>query len=122
MSLLALYAIFVLIPNTRDLCQGIMAIGGFLWIIFCIFGPLAAEDGLIKKSSVKMLIVSGVIVLSFAAILITILPSDKQMMLLAGGYAVTNDAELKLLPDNILKAANDYLGTITKEEPAHAHK
>jgi len=40
------------------------------------------------------------------------IPDQKQMLLIAGGYTATNNAEIKKLPANAAKAVNAWLDAI----------
>ncbi len=41
--------------------------------------------------------------------LATAIPNEKELTFIAGGYFTTNNKEAQKLPENILKAANDFL-------------
>lgn len=58
---------------------------------------------------------SGFVIL--LAILDVFLPDQSQIYTITGAYAVTNNAEMAKLPDNILKAANGYLEKLNAKQP-----
>lgn len=39
----------------------------------------------------------------------SILPTEKQLYVIAGGYVATNTKDIAKLPDNVVKAANAWL-------------
>lgn len=45
----------------------------------------------------------------------TVIPSERQMYFIAGGYIVTNIDGIKDLPPNLVGAANDFLKNLSKE-------
>jgi len=55
-------------------------------------------------------------------LLVPLFPSERQMLLIAGGYTATNNAEIKKLPTNAAKAVNAWLDAVTEaaevEKPA----
>lgn len=123
MSLMLLYLVFVLVPNVKDWSQVTMGITGFSAAIFCVFGALAVSDDIISSGLYKKILVSLIVCFSISSFLNTALPSNKQMLMIAGGYAVSNNAELKAMPENVLKAVNSYLDALVTEEgePKHDH-
>ena len=48
------------------------------------------------------------------AVAASILPSERQMLLIAGGYTATNNAEIKKLPTNAAKAVNAWLDAVSE--------
>lgn len=119
MSMLELYTLFVLLP-------GLNAFGEWLLMFAIGAGILIAWGGIVLYSNIKdteneemflkalkrsALTTLAVIVL---ASVLTFAPTEKQVLLLAGGYAATNNKEISSLPENIAKAANAYLGELTK--------
>jgi len=58
---------------------------------------------------------SGFVIL--LALLDVFLPDQSQIYTITGAYAVTNNAEMAKLPDNILKAANGYLEKLNAKQP-----
>lgn len=44
----------------------------------------------------------------------SVLPSERQMLLIAGGYTATNDSEIKKLPANAAKAVNAWLDAVSE--------
>lgn len=55
-----------------------------------------------------------IIFTTIASLLGSILPTNKQLMWIVGAYVVTNNEQVKELPDNILRAANDFLKELHK--------
>lgn len=46
----------------------------------------------------------------------TLIPSERQIYVIAGGYVATNTEGVKELPENIVKATNDFLKSISTVE------
>lgn len=135
MSILTLYGLFVLLPNLGGLAAGFAAfVLTFAFVIAtiayvglkCGVEYSGDEDGKRAMSVVR----PYYHFLGWAALVVVLLniiaPSEKQIYTVAGGYAATNDAELKKLPDNVLHVANDYLEklqqNVEKEKPHTAQK
>lgn len=110
MSIWLLYLLFVVIPNANVFTKGMVIasvsaafVAGFVIIMSLDFGP---------KETVKrgqFWFKAGMASAVFFAFLSLFIPSDTQMWTVAGGYVAANNAELKKLPDNVLKTANSYL-------------
>lgn len=58
----------------------------------------------------KLLLAVGV----FTGIFANFFPSERQMLLIAGGYTATNNADIKKLPTNAAKAVNAWLDAVTE--------
>lgn len=118
MSLFTLYLLFSLLPNLRQLAEGQLWIVVILGVIFgggmCLAGEAERDmPDTIRRWALRVVKVAlslGV----FLVMLLTIVPKENQLYLIAGGYAVTNNTELKKLPDNVLHAANSYLERMNK--------
>ena len=120
MSLLTLYLISTL-PRLGDF------IGGFSILLFVIAaGGLivaAFEDGAVygtpdhnwKKLWLTHMKKWGIATCVSISLISTLIPSEKQLYFIAGGYAATNIAGIDKLPGNVVKAANDWLEGINKE-------
>lgn len=115
MSLLTLYLITIL-PNLHTA----MMVGFFLPVIVVTFISLlvlmdsGGMESFDHKASIKWrnaLIPVFIIFGLFA----TLIPNEKQIYMIAGGYAVTNVEGINKLPANIVGAANAYLEKVNKE-------
>ncbi len=62
---------------------------------------------LIKKS-----IIPFIILMTLSAVT----PSEKQMLLIAGGYTATNNEDMQKIPSNAAKAVNAWLEAVTDIE------
>lgn len=47
-------------------------------------------------------------------LLASIMPCERQMMLIAGGYTVTNNEDMRKMPTNAAKAVNAWLNAVAK--------
>lgn len=118
MNIFTLYLLFTVLPGLN--CALVIFLTCSVVAIICLGIGSSLEYGDDNKGKyypwIKKFIVA-VIVLTIISIFV---PGEKQILTIAGGYAVTNDAEVKKLPDNILKAANSYLEKINdanKKQP-----
>lgn len=108
MSLFTLYVFTVILPNL-----------GVLLFLALLFGSIAlfysnlmhhaSEDELLPSNK-KYLAALGII-----ALVLMLIPSESQLYKLAGAYIVTNTEGVGELPDNIVKAANDFLKSVQQE-------
>jgi hypothetical protein len=92
----------------------LLLICAFLFIPFLISkGDTCLSDevkGTIDKTYKRGFKIAVVLfVLSFLS------PSQKEMLLLTGGWVAINNEEVQKLPENVLGAMNSYLETIQKE-------
>lgn len=112
MSIPVLYALFVLLPNlSQYLATAFIAACIAFGVTLVLSGTVAMDDAATGK---KILGYCKVFALIAAAIggAAVFVPNETQIYTIAGGYYATNNAELKKLPDNVLKAANGYLEKI----------
>jgi hypothetical protein len=114
MTIPELYALFVLLPGLAAAFTVITVVGLLTYIIIIFIASMCGDikhDNFTYyyKAIVKPWLIGLLILCGIAA---TVLPSQKDMLLLVGGYAVTNNKELTKLPDNVLRAANTYLEAI----------
>jgi hypothetical protein len=116
MSLFTLYLLSIL-PGVGGLFSGL----GVILIILCVIGFFMAlvadfdscRDGMKYKKVWANQMKKGWGVLIAAFLLIGVLiPSEKQLYFIAGGYVATNTEGVKELPDNIMNAANSWLENI----------
>jgi len=116
MSLFLLYFVLVILPNLGGL--NILAflsiiMGGIVLIAHTIaMGVGAGADNheaknfaIAIKPITSKLLRFGIIL----AFVLTVVPSQKQIYTVAGAYIVTNTQDIAKLPDNLVKAANDWL-------------
>ena len=122
MSLPFLYLIFCVLPSAGSWALFFTILGIITLVVLGIgIGVMklneCCDDDEKKSAEVinyaKKL--SGFVIL--LAILSVFLPSQSQIYTITGAYAVTNNAEMAKLPDNILKAANGYLEKINAKQP-----
>lgn len=127
MSMFTLYLLFVIMPNLHDTVgmRSFLALIGTMALIVYIVSRIGVATSR-KDSDDMALSISGI---SVSKIIMTtcfslfllfyfigiVTPDEDQVYKIAGGYIVTNDAELKKLPDNVFKVANDYLEKIQKK-------
>lgn len=113
MSIGLLYLLFVVLPNTAATCGPILtisAVGIFvsgMGYVMCSLDEV--ETGRAAAPFVRPVLRSFLAMFFIFLVLNILTPTEKQIWTVAGGYAATNNAELKKLPDNVLKTANDYL-------------
>lgn len=50
-----------------------------------------------------------------SGVVCSVIPSRSDLYLIVGGYAATQSAEVRALPDNVLKAANAWLESVQKD-------
>lgn len=115
MSFFKLYLFFVALPHlgiAAGVLCGITGIGAVVATI-CHITNLTSQT--FDKDAVKLMPYSKFYMrllwpLLFLSMTLAVFsPSSDELWMVAGGYAATNDAELKKLPDNVFRAANDYL-------------
>lgn len=109
MDLSTLYWILIL-PNIKDafIAASILMMLGIM--VTFIFGFLESEPSAKKwgLSKIKYLIPMVVIA--------ALIPTNKQMMYMIGGYAATNVENIEKLPKNVVNAANKFLETYTEQK------
>lgn len=111
MSIFTLYLLFTVVPGL-DGALTIFAVCSVLASIGLGVGVLTAFD---DEKEILYTWIKGTILFFVALTIVGIfVPNKDQILTIAGGYAVTNDAEMKKLPDNILKAANAYLEKVNE--------
>lgn len=113
MSVPLLYLLFVVLPSFSCFLSTICVFGILSVIIFGLcwafnLPPDGASDEARGAAFLKNLRLSVVVVV-VAGFLCCFLPDEKAVYTIAGAYAVTNDEELAKLPNNVIRAANDYL-------------
>ena len=115
MSIISLYGLFVLLPNFNCLVGFIIWGCVLLCLIlgFCSIGNFIDKEKDLLNISLKYL-KRSVITLLVSALIFTVIPTEKQIYMIAGGYVVTNNQELQKLPNNVLQAANKYLERLSK--------
>lgn len=116
MGILELWALFVLLPGAKSFFEGMGAVLLIVLLVALFLMPPLLEfdhEKIIKalKGNKKFLIVPALCLFMSA-----ILPDEKQIAMIAGGYFATNNEEVKKLPDNVLGAVNSYLEKIQKLE------
>lgn len=120
MSLFTLYLISVL-PGFSGLASGI---GWFLityftiWFLGATLGDYDDYNEKTKGSRKRSLIINfkkwGVLSIIACFLFSALIPSEKQLYTIAGGYMATNTTGIDKLPDNIVKAANSWLEKIAE--------
>lgn len=111
MSILTLYFLLTLLPNMDmaiDISIGILVVAA---VVFAICYSVEFDDK--SKEPYLKFLKNMITALIYLIILGVFVPGKEQIVTMVGGYAVTNDQEMKKLPDNILKAANTYLERMT---------
>jgi hypothetical protein len=117
MSLTTLYLISIL-PGLGYLLARFSCILVFAAMVSLAIGSI--EDGMGIESKYKALWLTNMKKWGFATIvcsglLAVLIPSEKQLYFIAGGYAATNITGIDKLPENVVKAANDWLEGVNKE-------
>ena len=122
MSLPFLYLIFCVLPSAAGWVGAFTVLGIITLVILsivllCLKSTEYDEDDKAKSAATVayMKKLSGFIIL--LAIFDVFLPDQSQIYTITGAYAVTNNAEMAKLPDNILKAANGYLEKLNAKQP-----
>ena len=117
MSLSELYFLFIFLPGlgvVAIILAIILGVGyGLVLLVLVMVDDLHDSDRFSKAIKAKTKVIIVVIIFSIIG---GITPSQKDMFLLVGGYAATNSKELAKLPDNVLKAANNYLDKIANQK------
>lgn len=130
MSLLTIYMLFCVLPSAADWISGVsfwvMLLLVAMFVVYAI-GLISADSESFKEKSARLLpFIKGFSVATiFLLLLDCTMPGKDQIYTMVGAYTVTNNAEMKKLPDNIVKAANAYLEEITaqsEKEVAHGPK
>jgi UDP-N-acetylmuramyl pentapeptide phosphotransferase/UDP-N-acetylglucosamine-1-phosphate transferase len=121
MSLLSLYLVSVLL-NAATIIHPLLVFLIILGVITLIIGSIAYADDY-KETSSKVFSFTKKITLVICILLTlkVLVPTEKQMYLMAGAYVVTNNEQIKQLPDNMLGAANAWLKKLEEvatEEPS----
>lgn len=122
MSLPLLYLIFCVLPSAAGWVGTftIFAIIGFIILViaYCLLATTITDDDE-KRKMAKLLacIKRTACVMAVFALLDIFLPDTAQIYTITGAYAVTNNAEMAKLPDNVLKAANSYLENLNSKKP-----
>jgi hypothetical protein len=101
MNLLELYLITVL-PNLKAPLVVIPILTMMIYAAACV-----AMDIEYDKTPKHPGLVFGTCILCF--FLSASIPSESQLMMIAGGYIATNTDGVKDLPENLVKAANEFL-------------
>lgn len=125
MTIFELWLFTTAIPGL-SVCSVIMSlILGAMFIVLSVYGSMQRSMGNVcpeMTSSQKEAATSKAsfdlvrkIIIPFILffLLACVLPSERQMMLIAGGYTVTNNADMKNIPGNTAKAVNAWLNAIT---------
>lgn len=107
MSLTTLYFLTVL-PNLGEFLSGIAAIGSLVMLFAMVICGMATADGYFERYPLKGVIASWAILLVLG-LTSALLPTERQLYIIAGGYFATNNEAMKELPDNLLNAVNDWL-------------
>ena len=120
MSIFTLWLLFVLLPNLSV----VLSITLFVMVVASVGAGVAALFATFEKTSDAPKIrytakIVGGITLAIA-IIGTAIPSKQDIMIITGGYIVTNTEGVEKLPANLVSAANKYLeeaqSTTTNEE------
>lgn len=114
MSLLTLWLLFVVLPGLRGLTPGLFACSTILIGIYGGWFIISLVEGSPHKPPVFLRNL-GVFLLILASIISVTTPDKKSIMIIAGAYSVTNVEGIEKLPPNIVRAANDYLESLTNE-------
>lgn len=72
----------------------------------------------VKKTSWPLLKRTAIL-LTIVSILAPLVPNNRDLYVMIGGYYVTNNDEIKKMPNNVLKAANNFLEEFA-EKPVNA--
>jgi hypothetical protein len=122
MSLPLLYLIFCVLPSAAEWVATFTVLGIItlvvLSVVLLLLKSVEYNDDDKAKSDATisyMKKLSGFVIL--LALLDVFLPDQSQIYTITGAYAVTNNAEMAKLPDNILKAANGYLEKLNAKQP-----
>lgn len=118
MSIFELWLLTTAIPGVDGvmtlLLGGLLVFGLTLGILYVftydIYDEATKSIAAFTKRNVKKYALCAVVLSLFSALL----PSERQMLLIAGGYTATNNAEIKKLPTNAAKAVNAWLDAVTE--------
>lgn len=108
MSLFTLYLISIL-PSLSNLTSviGTLSIIAFgVLTVMVLFLAGEGDDvpaGITKARNLALKIALPCLIIA------TLIPGEKQLYMIAGGYVATNTAGVEKLPDNLVKAANNWL-------------
>jgi hypothetical protein len=109
MELSTLYWLLIL-PSVGG---AMLLMGAFSTVGFGVICVLSLFDDCPWHKKVKFNYIIIPIFMWLAGILI---PSEKQMMYLIGGYAATNVENIEKLPKNVVDAANKFLEDYTTQD------
>lgn len=118
MSIAFLYLLFVVLPSLDCFLRMVFGFGVFAVIVFAVCyafnKPEYSEGDRIKGAEFLKNIRIALVIAIVTGFLGCFTPSKEEIYSIAGAYAVTNNAEMKKIPDNFLKAANAYLDKLNK--------
>ena len=113
MSIFELFLLTTIVPNL-GVALGILLSMSIAWLCIMSFVCVISEFDGDCVSFLKKHIKKSIIVFTALLLLNVPMPSERQMLLVAGGYAATNNAEIKKLPTNAAKAVNAWLDAATE--------
>jgi len=113
MSIFELWLLTTFIPELSGTLN-VFAWISALCVIITFVMVLVAEFDEDMKTPAKKYGRIAVICLATFGTLTCFVPNERQMLLIAGGYTATNNAEIKKLPSNAAKAVNAWLDAVTE--------
>lgn len=117
MSIFELWLFVTIIP-ALGFVANLMSIMSVVWICImgfaCVISEMDEDVCKFFKKHIKKSVVAFLALLLFAVPF----PSEHQMLLIAGGYTATNNAEIKKLPTNAAKEVNAWLDAVTEAADA----
>ncbi len=125
MSLFQLYLFMVILPNIHSTLGSLSIVALIIFLAISVVLTISKAGALEDRgcSSVSQGLknpwrIAAVVMIVVGALSI-ISPSDRQIYMVAGGYAATNTKDVEKLPENIVKAANNWLEKLANlnEEP-----
>jgi hypothetical protein len=130
MSLLELWFYFVGIPGIGSTAKFLAFVFASLSVIgtigWCVSLDCHDDETVALRPKILGFTKLMAVLFTVVVLLANMLPNEKQVLYLAGGYAATNSEEVRKLPNNILGAANTYLESLkqdlTKPEPESKKK
>ncbi len=112
MSIFELWILTTVVPGLGCALH-VLLIMSIVWIaimgLLCMISELDEDVTKFFKKHIKKSVGAFVVLL----FLNVPMPSERQMLLIAGGYTATNNAEIKKLPTNAAKAVNAWLDAVT---------